>query len=88
MESGLDRHSKARLKRRDQVLVVHIDDGEVNAFDQSLLFDNHVALDDAIECHQNYQVGVQDMTAQIVQELYHAEGRSLNRCKLAQLVSV
>ena len=60
----------------------------MNAFDQTLLFDDHVALNDAIECHQDDHVRVQDVTAQVVQELDHAEGRSLDRRDLAQLVQV
>ena len=78
MQGGLDCHLEARLQSRNQVFVVHVKDGEVNAFDQSFLFDDHIALDDAIKCNANDHIGVQDMTAQIVKELNHAEGRSLN----------
>ena len=60
----------------------------MNAFDQSFLFDYHVALDNAVECHQDDHVGVQDVTAQVVQELDHAEGGSLDWRSLAQLVQV
>ena len=88
MQSRLNGHPKAGLERRDQVLVVHVDDGEVDAFDQPLLFYDHVALDDAVECHQNDHVGVQDVTGQVAKELDHAEGSSLNRRKLTQFVQV
>ena len=79
VQSSLDCHLEARLERGDQVLVVHVDDSEVNAFNQSFLFDYHVTLDDTIECHQDNHIGVQDVTTQVVQELDHAEGGALDR---------
>ena len=88
VECRLNRDLKAGLKGWDQVLIVHIDDCEVDTINQVFLLNDHIALDYAIERHQNDHVCVQDVAAHIVQELHHAEGRTLDWSHLTQLVMI
>ena len=45
----------------------------MDALNQILLSNDHVALNDAIKSHQHNQIGVDDVTAKLIEELEHTE---------------
>jgi len=63
MKGSLDCYLQARLKREEHVLVVHVDDREMHAFNKVLFLHNEVALNDSVHRDQHYQVSVEDVAA-------------------------
>ena len=58
VQGCFDSDLQAGLKRRKQVLIVHVNDRKVNTFNKSFLLDDHVPLNDPIKCHQDDHVSV------------------------------
>jgi len=54
MKGSLDCYLQARLKREEQVLVVHIDDRKMNAFNKVLFLHNKVSLNNSVHGDQHY----------------------------------
>ena len=65
MQCSPDCNLEATLKVRNQILIVHVNDCQVQLLNKVVLFNDHVALNDAIQCNQDDKVGVQDVASKL-----------------------